>query len=191
MALRSSGHYFRRVENLTLMENQLLQTLSMISREVGESSARSLHWTDSPPALTFALPRNENGQLTVNHAGGGNTLLFSSLVRYAVDPVSKDLRRYIDPLLLPITLAPHPVDDLSPPRDATYFADPTTISNRVLAQGVSTFEIQAIVLDPVDSSETIVTDLEQTDILKVNLKLERTFDRLYTVQSRLELSPQN
>ena len=190
LALRSSGQYFRRVENLTLMENQLLQVLGMISREVGETSARSLHWTDSPAALTFALPRNENGQLMVDHAGGGNTLLFSSLVRYSVDPVSKDLRRFIDPLPLPSTLAPHPVDDLSPPRDAAYFADPT-IANRVLAQGVATFEIQAILLDPVNSSETIITNLEQTDILKVNLKLERRFDKVYTVQSRLELSPQN
>lgn len=190
VALRSSAQYFRRVENLTLMENQLLQVLGMISREIGETSARSLHWTDSPPALTFALPRNEAGQLMVNHGGGGNTLLFSSLVRYSVDPASRDLRRFIDSLPVPNSLAPHPINDLTPPRDEAYFADPT-IDNRVLAQGVAVFGIEAVMLDPVNSTEIPTTDLERTDLLKVNLKLERTFDKTYSVRSRLELSPQN
>lgn len=190
MAVRSSGYYFRRVENLTLMENQLLVTLALISREVGETSARSLHWTPTPAALTFALPRDSSGQLVIDHAGGGNTLLFSSIVRYSVDPVSTELRRYVTELPSPASLAPNPIRDLTPPRDQTYFSDPT-IDSRVLAQGVSNFAVEAVQLDSVNSTETVTSSLEQANILRISLRLERTFDKTYAVQSRLDLAPQN
>lgn len=189
VALHSSIRYFRRVEALSEMENRLTSAMGLLAREGGESAIRSFYWEPTPGALTFASPRDMSGALTFDHAAG-NRLLFSRMIRYQVDPVSKDLVRLVAPIPTPIALAPHPIDSLTPPMNATFWADPSR-ERRVLAKGVADFTVEGVYIDTLSSAENVTTKITEGTLLRVALKLEQKFDKVYGVEVKLEIVPKN
>lgn len=189
VALRTSIRYFRRVEALSDMENRLASAMGLLAREGGESAIRSFDWEPTQGALTFASPRDMSGGLVFDHAAG-NRLMFSRMIRYQVDPTSKDLIRLVAPIPVPIALAPHPIDSLTPPMNDAFWADPA-INRRVLAKGVAAFTVEGVHIDTLSSVESVTAKVTEGTLLRVGLKLEQKFDKLYGVEVKLEIVPKN
>jgi len=188
-ALRSAMRYHGRVEQQTHMENSLLNTFALLSRDVSETAPRSILYEPTPASLTFATPRDQAGSLSRDHTMG-NTLFFKTLISYRVQS-DLSLRRYYEPLPADHALAPHPIDDLTPPRDALYFATPG-IDWRRLAEGVQEFTVVPTALDPTTGAESTVSDIAESTYLKVRLHLRfQSGQRSYGVASDLNLVPRN
>lgn len=121
------------------MENSLLTAATLLTREAAETAKQAVHYEATPPqgpSLTFPIPRDSSGTLLLDH-GAGARLLFGSIVSYRVLGSDEELRRYIQPLATAVGTPPHPLDHLTPPRDAAYYAPVTDY--RVLGQGGENF----------------------------------------------------
>lgn len=183
--------YYRRIEDLTAMENSLLTTAVLLKREAAETAKQAVHYEATPPqgpSLTFPIPRDSSGTLLIDH-GSGARLLFGSVVSYRVIGGDKELRRYVQPLATLTGIAPHPLDQLTPPRNAAYYVPITDY--RVLAKGVKTFAITGIDIAEWGSATSVTTNLREAEILRLKLELERQMGRRYGVSMEMDLVPKN
>lgn len=184
-------NYYRRIEELTAMENSLLITTTMLTQEVSDTAKQAIAYESiapEGPSLTFPIPRNGAGSLLINH-GVGSRLLFGSVVSYRVMGPDKELRRYVDELPAPTSIAPHPVTQLVPPRDSSYYGPDREF--KVLAKGVETFELEAVNIAGLGSATSITTNLREAEILRLTLRLERQMSHRYGVSMVLDLVPKN
>ena len=191
LALRSAMGYYRRIEDLTAMENSLLTAATLLTREAAETAKQAVHYEATPPqgpSLTFPIPRDSSGTLLLDH-GAGARLLFGSIVSYRILGSDEELRRYIQPLATAVGTPPHPLDHLTPPRDAAYYAPVTDY--RVLAKGVKTFTITGISIADWGSATSVTTDFREAEILRLTLELERQMGRRYGVSMEMDLVPKN
>ena len=189
VALRSASQYHRRISEQTELENSLMMAIGALTRDGAETSARAVAWEEDPPALTFPVPRGENGELLVDHSAG-NKLLFGTVVSYRVVGSDLELRRYVDVLPTPERRPPHPIDELSPSRDGAYFDSPTR-PFKTLAKGAVEFELQGLGIDS-DGNEFGESDLTEARFFRVDLKLERELqERPYAISMGLDIVPRN
>lgn len=187
-ALRASMDYHRRIQLLGTVEEELLRALGSMSKELGESSRRGIVWQTSPIALTFPTPRDAGGRLLLDHSAG-NKLQFQTILSYRVEGADNQLRRYIDRLPSTYGLAPNPLD-LVPPRDDTYFADPSREYKR-LATGVTDFTITPIKIDDYSEAQSVVSDPIDSTLLRLNLRLEQGTDRKHAISAEIDIVPSN
>lgn len=183
--------YHRRIADQTELENSLMVTVAMLSRDGAETSSPAVLWEDPPagPALTFSVPRGSGGELLLDH-GVGNKLLFGTMVSYRVVGPDRELRRYADPLV-PTPLAPHPLQ-LSPLRDAAYFGDPAR-PYKVLARGAVEFSAVGRAVDGYTGAESKTgANLALARIIRLHVKLNREYQsRNYAVSMGLDIVPRN
>ena len=154
LALRSAMQYHRRVSEQTELENGLMRAIGALTRDASETAPRAIAWADSAPegpAVTFPIPRGENGAL-LRDPSAGNRLLYASVVSYRVTGDDKQLRRYVDVLDPPERHPPHPLIGLTPERDATYFSAPAH-PYKILLSGIVSFTCVAKTIDPSDGVE--------------------------------------
>jgi hypothetical protein len=191
-ALRSAMQYYRRVSEQTEMENSLLIAIGAMTRDVAETAPEALAWQDvapEGPSLTFPVPRDNQGNLLIDHSAGSR-LLFGSMVSYRVEGSEKKLVRYQDPLADQIGVPPHPLS-LTPPYDSTFYAS-TGRQPKVLAIGAVELTLTAIdVTDGGGTVTSVTTDFPKADIFRVQLKLERQESRRYAVSMVSDLVPKN
>jgi hypothetical protein len=189
MALRASLDYHRRVQQQSQMEEDLLRALGSISKELGESATASVEWQAAPAiALTFPTPRDANGSLLIDHAAG-NRLRYQTVLSYRVEGPDLELRRYIDRLPTVHKVPPHPLE-LTPPRDDSYFSDPSR-EFRTIATGVTDFSITAFNIDDYSEAHTVVTDFNYAHLLKLQLRIEHGTERKYAVSAEIDIVPSN
>lgn len=187
-ALRASLDYHRRIQLLANLEEELIRSLGSISKELGESSARGILWQSSPVALTFPTPRDPSGSLLIDHAAG-NRLQFQTVLSYRVEGPDQELRRYIDRLPTPHSLAPHP-SSLIPPRDDLYFGAPEREFKRI-ATGVTDFSVTSIKIDDYNENQSVVADPADANLFRLKLRLEQGDDRKYAVSAEIDVVPSN
>ncbi len=190
LALRSAMQYHRRISEQTEMENGLMLAVGALARDGAETARSAIAWNDAPPegpALTFPMPRGESGNLLID-PGAGNRLLYGSVVSYRVVGPDKEFRRYVDILDSPESTAPNPLS-LSPPRNAAYFGAPSR-SYKPLAKGMVSFTCVPIAFDS-DGVEDDTVSFAQGRIFRLQLKVEREFQRRYAVSMGLDLVPRN
>lgn len=192
LALRSAMQYHRRISEQTEMENGLMLAIGALARDGAETAPAAIAWEDAlpeGPALTFPIPRGEDGSLLIDPTAG-NKLLYGSIVSYRVMGPNKEFRRYVDILDPPESSPVHPLNALSPPRNAAYFQAPSR-SHKTLAKGMVSFTCVAKALDPDNGAEQDVATLAEGRIFRLRLKVEREFQRRYAVSMGLDLVPRN
>jgi type II secretory pathway pseudopilin PulG len=187
-ALRASLDYHQRVQQQSQIEEDLLRAIGSLTRELGESSPRAVHWQAAPIALTFPTPRDDDGALIIDHAAG-NRIRWQTLLSYRLEGADKELKRYVDRLPALEISAPNPLD-LTPPRDDAYFAAAGR-EYKTLARGVTDFNLTAVAIDDYDESQTVVTDLSEADLIKVFIRIEQGVDMKYAVSSEVGIVPSN
>lgn len=187
-ALRASMQYHQRIELQSKIEEDLLRTIGSLSRELGESSMKGVVWQASPLALTFPTPRNPDGTLLIDHAAG-NRIRWQTVLSYRVEGTENELKRYIDRLPAPEVAPPNALD-MTPPRDDAYFAAPGR-EFKVLAKGVTDLVVTAITIDDYDESQSVVTDFDEANLLRISMRIEQGEDRKYAISSEVEVVPSN
>lgn len=191
MALRASLQYYRRVEAVAAMENAVVTTTALIQNDFSATSKHAVAYANSPPqgpSLTFPLPRDVDGKLLIDPLQG-NKLLFGSIISYRVVGQAKELRRYLDAIASPSPQAPHPIDDLSPARDASYYNNPSR-NYRPVCKGVTKFQLTECYLDSA-GSEQASPDRAQTQFFRLTLGFEQEITRRYGVEVAINLVAKN
>ncbi len=179
--------YFHRVELQSELESEFMIGLGSLSNELTETFPGSVLWEADVPALSFPLPRSPDGVLLANHSSG-STLRFQTLVSYQIAGPQQELRRYVDYLPAPLNSPPNLLR-LSPPRNATYF---TGSPYRVLARGVTDFDLTAIRLHPTTSVEEIVTDFARASLFRIELRLEKeAHGKTYALSTLVDIVARN
>ena len=79
---------------------------------------------------------------------------------------------------------------MTPPRDDAYFAAPGR-EFKVMAKGVTNFTVTALAIDDYDESQTVVTDLEEANLLRIFMRIEQGEERKYAISSEVEVVPSN
>ena len=79
---------------------------------------------------------------------------------------------------------------MSPPRDDAYFAAPGR-EFKVLAKGVTDLVVTAITIDDYDESQSVVTDFDEANLLRISMRIEQGEDRKYAISSEVEVVPSN
>lgn len=180
--------YHQRIEEQSKIEEDLLRTIGALSKELGESSRKGVMWQAAPIALTFPTPRNSGGTLLIDHAAG-NRIRWQTILSYRVEGTENELKRYIDRLPAPEVAPPNALA-MSPPRDDAYFAAPGR-EFKVLATGVTNLTVTAIAIDDYDESQTVVTDFEEANLLRIFLRIEQGEERKHAISSEVEVVPRN
>lgn len=192
VALRMAMQYQRRISEQTEMESSLIMAMESLYRDGSETSIASVAWSPAPPegpSLTFLLPRNSGGELLIDH-DNGNKLLFGSVVSYRVAGDDKQLRRYVDFFDPPTGSASHPIDMLTPPRDAAFYSDPAR-EYKTLATGVVNFSLVPVKVNEDGTEKKGSIPIGQSKILRVSLELERRFQRTYGIEMEIDIVPRN
>lgn len=193
VALRAAVQYYRRVTDMTAMENSLIVVSSLLSKDLAESARLKVVYDDGSsssggPSVTFPVPRGSQGELLVDHAAG-NHLKFGTILSYRVVGSDQELRRYVDVLPSPLDLAPDPIGDLSPPRNASYFAP--SKHYRPLALHVTTFDLVGIEMDDNGVEKGTTTDMDYARALKVTLEIKKEMNQVYGVSYSLLIHAAN
>ncbi len=165
--LAAARRYYVKIQTMQEITDHSLYAMVRLTRELEETSARSIHIDSDPPGIVFASPRDLQGNFNYNPMGGPS---WTKYVCLYWDSSTRKLMK-VDELLPGGHVSSPP--QIPPTRNTTFFAT-SSYPKTVLARDIAYFEITG------------------TKPLSVSLECSKQiFGKTYSTKITTEVTPKN